>query len=329
MTLPVFWCPQVFLVRGSSLAEFNKLSSALVGDFVGVPGDEGHHMAAVRRLLGGEVVDLVDGQGLRGRCRVCGRAQSQELFELVKTGGEYQRVKNQKVEKQSKNWATKTGKNSFEDARIVKIWLEVCEIISAEKPRLSLTLVQALAKNGRDEQAIETATELGVDRVVAWQADRSVVRWNSPKREKHLERWQKILVAAAKQSRRATFPKLLGCMNSAELTRWLQTQSQSGAVTLVCHEEAHSKLTEILHTKLADRVGLDDSPKTNNLSKRKELANKEIILVVGPEGGISESEMEDFCAAKAESVSLGERILRSSTAGPVALAAIATWMGEM
>ncbi len=163
-------------------------------------------------------------------------------------------------------------------------------------PSLRLMLVQALAKDGRDEDAVEAATELGVDGVVPWQADRSIVRWKGPKVDKGLRKWANVVERAAKQSRRARWPHVEDLVTSAGLT---QRCALPGVTPFVLHEDATTPLAAV------------DLP-----------AEGEILLVVGPEGGISPQELERLEAAGALAVRLGPHVLRASTAGPAAIAVL-------
>jgi 16S rRNA (uracil1498-N3)-methyltransferase len=184
---------------------------------------------------------------------------------------------------------THTGKDVF-SARV-----DAVEDEAEPDPRL--VLVQALAKGGRDEQAVETATELGVDEIVPWQASRGVVVWRGPDREaKGRRRWESVCVAAAKQSRRSRVPVVAEPVGTAALAGRLST----AALALVLHESA----TEPLSTARVPRHG-------------------DVVVVVGPEGGITESELEQLRAAGGRPVRLGREVLRASTAGPAALAVLA------
>lgn len=167
--------------------------------------------------------------------------------------------------------------------------------VQASVPRF--VLVQALAKGGRDEQAIEAATELGVDAVVPWQADRSIVQWRGDKQRKGSAKWEAVVRAAAKQSRRAIVPTVEPLVTSKSLPERL-----AGASALVLHEDADLPIGEIPA----------DGP----------FAGDELVVVVGPEGGISQSELDAFSAAGARIARLGPHVLRSSTAGPAAIAAL-------
>ncbi|WP_394937902.1 16S rRNA (uracil(1498)-N(3))-methyltransferase [Psychromicrobium sp. YIM B11713] len=177
------------------------------------------------------------------------------------------------------------------------------------EPRL--VLVQALAKDGRDELAIETATELGVDAIVPWQADRSIVRWKAERAEKALAKWRKTVQAAAKQARRARVPEVLELQDSTALAK-LSDSDQAGSgiaasrQLLVLHEEASSGVKEL--------SGLTDA--------------EDLLLIVGPEGGISARELELFASVGAKQLRLGAHVLRSSTAGPVAIALLSERLGR-
>lgn len=174
------------------------------------------------------------------------------------------------------------------------------------RPRL--VLAQALAKGDRDLLAVETATELGVDAVVPWQADRSIVRWKKERATKSHEKWVHTVAAAAKQSRRATWPEVLPLHSTRELARLLREPGTRG---VVLHEEARESL--------ADRMGRTGAPWD---------ASDRIVLVVGPEGGIAPAELDVLAAAGARTLRLGPEVLRSSTAGPAALAVLSAGLGR-
>ncbi len=176
----------------------------------------------------------------------------------------------------------------------------------ARTPRL--VLAQALAKGDRDLLAVETATELGVDAVVPWQADRSIVRWKKERAAKSHEKWVHTVAAAAKQSRRAFWPEVLPLSTTRELARLL---GEPGTRGLVLHEEAHDSL--------ADLAGAAGAPWAGT---------ERIVLVVGPEGGVAPAELEVLAGAGALAVRLGPEVLRSSTAGPAALAVLSAALGR-
>ncbi|SHV76844.1 ribosomal RNA small subunit methyltransferase E [Mycobacteroides abscessus subsp. abscessus] len=184
-----------------------------------------------------------------------------------------------------------------------------------EEPATQLVLVQALAKGGRDESAIEMATELGVDRLVPWQAERSVVQWKGAKENKGLEKWRARINAAVKQSRRARIPELERAVTSAELASLIESAVSSGARVLVLHENAHERLGPIVRDLATRAEQAAETP-------------KEVWIIVGPEGGITGEEIAQFTDSGAIPLLLGKEILRASSAGPAALAALCAALGR-
>jgi len=169
----------------------------------------------------------------------------------------------------------------------------------------TVVLVQALAKGGRDEQAVEAATELGVTRVVPWAAERSIVQWRGPKAAKGRDSWAALAVAAAKQSRRALVPVVDDVVTTAQLEAAVRAATASGERVLVLHEAATVPLVAL-------EWATPDQP---------------VWLIVGPEGGVSDRELDLLTGAGAEPVVLGPHVLRASSAGPVAIAALAAARG--
>jgi 16S rRNA (uracil1498-N3)-methyltransferase len=169
------------------------------------------------------------------------------------------------------------------------------EVITEQLPSRQITLVQALAKGDRDELAIQAATELGVTSIIPWQATRSISRWDGPKQAKGQARWQQIVSEAAKQSLRAFTPVV---SNIAE-TKELGLQVQDFDLVLVLDTTATKQLSE------------QSIPKVGKLA-----------IVVGPEGGIDQAELDLLEKAGAKLVSLGANVLRTSTAGPALIAAL-------
>jgi len=174
-----------------------------------------------------------------------------------------------------------------------ELHLRVQAITLQPQPDSRFVLVQALAKGDRDEQAIEAATELGVDEVVPWQAARSVVIWRGERAARSLRKWESIVLAAAKQSRRTRVPVVSAPANHQAVIRRIE----EAALALVLHEEAGMSL-----------AGFELPP------------SGDVVLIVGPEGGITPEELSAFVAAGAVAVRLGSNVLRSSSAGPAALA---------
>jgi 16S rRNA (uracil1498-N3)-methyltransferase len=173
--------------------------------------------------------------------------------------------------------------------------LQVVDVSAEPEPQPRFVLVQALAKGERDDQAIETATELGVDEVVPWQASRSIVQWRGERGEKARRKWESTVRAAAKQSRRSRTPVVAELVTSKSLAARLGAASAA----FVLHEDA-----------------------TDALATAPLPASGEVVVVVGPEGGITPEEVAAFEAAGARTVRLGSSVLRSSSAGPAALAVL-------
>ncbi|OKL49320.1 16S rRNA (uracil(1498)-N(3))-methyltransferase [Boudabousia marimammalium] len=170
----------------------------------------------------------------------------------------------------------------------------------------ALVLVQALAKGGRDESAIAQATEIGVNQVVPWQSDRSIVRWLGPKAEKGVSKWQDAVRAAAKQSRRAQVPAVQSVATTKQLAKLVAEASSRGGQVWLLHEADEARFSS--HLRELSQAG-------------------EIWILVGPEGGISPAEYEELTQAGAIAVRLGPTVLRSGTAGVVALSVITQQLG--
>ena len=171
---------------------------------------------------------------------------------------------------------------------------------SLPSPDPRIVVVQALPKGDRAELAVEVLTELGADEIVPWGASRSIVQWLGPRGDRALEKWRRTAREATKQSRRAWLPEVAPLASTAEVAARL-----AGATGLVLHEAADEPLAS---------VDLPDSG--------------EVVIVVGPEGGIAPDELAGFVAVGARSVRLGEPVLRTSTAGAAALAVLSARLGR-
>jgi 16S rRNA (uracil1498-N3)-methyltransferase len=167
--------------------------------------------------------------------------------------------------------------------------------VSAAAPDPSVTVVQALPKGDRGELAVEVLTEIGVARIVPWAASRSVAVWKGERAVKSLARWRSTAREAAKQSRRAWFPEVAGLASTTDV------------VALV----AAADLAVVLHEGAARPLSSLDVPATGTL-----------VVVVGPEGGLTDDEVAAFAEAGAVPVRLGAEVLRTSTAGLAAGAAL-------
>jgi 16S rRNA (uracil1498-N3)-methyltransferase len=167
-----------------------------------------------------------------------------------------------------------------------------------DPPRPRVTVVQALPKSERSELAVDLATEAGADEIVPWQAARCVARWTG-KADKGRDKWRAAAVAAAKQSRRPWIPSIAPLASTTDVRSRCADAIAGGGVAAILHEDGG--------------VGLRDLPIAEA---------SEIVLVVGPEGGVDDTEIADLTALGATPVILGPEILRTSSAAAVALGAI-------
>ena len=161
-------------------------------------------------------------------------------------------------------------------------------------PRPTVTVVQALPKAARSELTVDLLTQAGADVIVPWQADRSVANWGK-KQDKGLAKWRAAARAAAKQSRRSRIPEITPVADQAAVVALIQ----AAPLALMLHEDATGKITD-------QPVAQADS----------------VVLIIGPEGGISPAELDAFTTAGAHPVRLGPEVLRTASAGMVALAAL-------
>ncbi|MFF2841681.1 16S rRNA (uracil(1498)-N(3))-methyltransferase [Paenarthrobacter sp. NPDC057981] len=181
------------------------------------------------------------------------------------------------------------------------------DVVFEEQPHVRLVLVQALAKGDRDELAIETATELGIDAVVPWQSERSIVRWKGDRAAKAHAKWESVVTAAAKQARRAWIPPVRPIVDSSGLAKAVAEAD----LAIILHEDAKNPLREVL-----EKLDAGDTPP------------REVLLIVGPEGGISPREVTRLSDAGAVTALLGHHVLRSSTAGPAAVVLASDVLGR-
>ncbi|HEY9358025.1 MAG TPA: 16S rRNA (uracil(1498)-N(3))-methyltransferase [Arthrobacter sp.] len=190
-----------------------------------------------------------------------------------------------------------------------ELTVECSALTAEEKPDIRLVLVQALAKGDRDELAVETATELGIDAVIPWQSERSIVRWKGERAAKAHAKWQSVATAAAKQARRAWIPEV----RAAVETPGLAAAAAAADLAIILHEDAVRPFRSVLESWQATADG--SRP-------------REILLIVGPEGGISPREVTRLCSAGAVTALLGHHVLRSSTAGPAAVVLASDVLGR-
>jgi 16S rRNA (uracil1498-N3)-methyltransferase len=177
--------------------------------------------------------------------------------------------------------------------------VQVESIVETPPPSPAIWLVQALAKGDRDEQAVQQATELGVDGVIPWSAQRSIVKWEGAKVRKGHDRWSAIVREASKQSVRSWVPEVGDLASLSVLVALAQS-------------------TRMLLLEPTGELALSSL----------EPDDRDVVLVVGPEGGIAPSELSRLEAAGATAVRLGSTILRTSTAGPAAVAVLNARLGR-
>ena len=173
--------------------------------------------------------------------------------------------------------------------------VEVVDHLAPRSRSLRWVAAQALAKGDRGELAIEMMTELGVSEILPWSSARSVVRWSGERGEKSLARWRATVREAAKQSRRLVVPEV----GSAVSTRQLAAAVAAADLAVLLHEEA-----------------------TDSLSTVELPVSGTVLVVIGPEGGITADEIDTLVEAGARPARISDGVLRTSTAGVVALAGL-------
>lgn len=173
--------------------------------------------------------------------------------------------------------------------------------VDAPDPRL--VVVQGIAKGDRGELAVQAMTEAGVDEIVPWAASRAVALWRGERGVRSREKWVVTVREAAKQARRAWLPMVTG--DPDESTTAVVRRLADAAVGFVLHEEAERRLSTV------------DLPSAGD-----------IVLVVGPEGGVAPTELDAFAGVGAVPVRLGREVLRTSTAGVAALAVLSARLGR-
>ncbi|MCW2523847.1 MAG: hypothetical protein JWO63_2182 [Frankiales bacterium] len=199
------------------------------------------------------------------------------------------------------------GRGGLAECRAVavgrdRLRFEVLSRTQQPAPEPRFVVVQALPKGERAELAVEALTELGVDEIVPWSASRSISQWRgADKIDKGLAKWRKTALEASKQSRRARIPLIEDLASTADVLGLVG----DCAAAFVLHEDADASLA------------------------RQSLPSRgTVVLVIGPEGGISPEELVALQAAGATPVRLGAEVLRTSTAGAAALAVLSVAAGR-
>ncbi|MGW8670841.1 16S rRNA (uracil(1498)-N(3))-methyltransferase [Streptomyces niveus] len=171
--------------------------------------------------------------------------------------------------------------------------VEVTGVRKEAEPAPRITVVQALPKGDRGEVSVETMTETGVDAIVPWQAARCITQWKGERGAKSLAKWRATAREAGKQSRRLRFPEVAEAASSKEVAALL----------------AAADFAAVLHEEGSEPLATAQLPGAGS-----------IVLVVGPEGGVSPDELALFADAGAAPYRLGPTVLRTSTAGTAACA---------
>ncbi len=184
-----------------------------------------------------------------------------------------------------------TGEVTSTGKRVFSVTVHSIDVLPAPTPEI--TVVQALPKGDRGELAVEMLTEIGVTRIVPWAAARSVAVWRGERATKSLAKWRATSREAAKQARRTWFPEVADLASTADATALVRAAD----LVVVLHEEAAQPLPAV-----GDAA--------------------HVVVVVGPEGGLTDEEVAAFVAAGAVPVRLGSEVLRTSTAGVAAVAAL-------
>ena len=173
--------------------------------------------------------------------------------------------------------------------------VEVVKHLASLAERRRFVAAQALAKGDRSELAVEMLTEIGVDEILPWQASHSIVRWPPERAMRSLAKWRSTAREAAKQSRRLNVPQVSEPVTTSQLAQ----RAASADLALILHAEAKQSLAEV------------DLPSDGT-----------VLIIIGPEGGISEDELSELSQAGARPVSISDAVLRTSTAGVVAVAGL-------
>jgi 16S rRNA (uracil1498-N3)-methyltransferase len=174
-----------------------------------------------------------------------------------------------------------------------RLEVAVTRLLTEPAPQPRITVVQALPKGDRGELAVETMTETGADRIVPWAASRCVTQWKGDRGLKSLGKWRATAREAGKQARRLRFPEVAELASTKQVAQLL----------------AGAALGAVLHEEGSEPLATAELP-----------ADGDLVLVVGPEGGVSPQELDTFAEAGAKPYRLGPSVLRTSTAGTAATA---------
>ncbi|MEV6346599.1 16S rRNA (uracil(1498)-N(3))-methyltransferase [Actinoplanes sp. NPDC051851] len=271
-----------------------------IGPTFTLDGPEGHHAANVQRLRTGEHLILADGVG---------------------------------------------GTAHAEVTAVARGSIDVTITARAQEPPADprLVVVQGIPKGDRGELAVQAMTETGVDEIIPWAASRSVTQWRGDRGHRAHDKWSATAREATKQSRRAWLPLISGAPDCS--TKQIAARLTDAAAAFILHEEATERLTTTPLPALATGSGSAPAPGSGSALAPGSApgsgsapgigpgpgpnsvpvpGSREIVLIIGPEGGISDAEVTLFRDSGALPVRLGPSVLRTSTAGVAALAVLAT-----
>ncbi|MGF6886239.1 16S rRNA (uracil1498-N3)-methyltransferase [Nocardia sp. GAS34] len=179
-----------------------------------------------------------------------------------------------------------------------RLELKVLERIAAQPVSPRVTIVQALPKSDRSELAVELMTEAGADVIVPWQAARCVANWEG-KARKGVDKWRAAARSAARQSRRAYIPEVAELHRTADVLELIRNIKADNGIAVALHESGAGRFASFPFAQAA-----------------------QVVLIVGPEGGLDDAELAALSEAGAEPSLLGPTVLRTSTAAAVALGAL-------
>ncbi|GEE03528.1 ribosomal RNA small subunit methyltransferase E [Gordonia spumicola] len=180
-----------------------------------------------------------------------------------------------------------------------RLTVRVGRVQYVTRPKPLVTVVQALPKSERSELAVDLMTEAGVDAVVPWQASRCVARWAGSKADRGVEKWRATAATAAKQARRPWIPDVADLATTTDVRDLCSRTVAAGGVVALLHEAGSTSFRSI---------DFASAP--------------EVVLVIGPEGGLDDAEIADLTALGGTPVVLGPEVLRTAAAGAVALGAL-------
>jgi 16S rRNA (uracil1498-N3)-methyltransferase len=203
-------------------------------------------------------------------------------------------------------------------ARVGVLELTVLRRRAEPVPRPRLVAVQAIPKGDRGEQAVETMTEVGVDVIVPWSAERCVVRWRDDRAAKGVARWRSTAAAAAKQSRRAWFPEVTEVASTARVADLVR----GARLALLLDPDGELALAGLGAAAVGEGEGGSGSEEEGGSGEG------DVVLLIGPEGGISPQETQLLTAAGAVAARLGPTVLRAGSAGAIAAALVLSAAGR-